>query len=75
MKRPTPDHQRRDPNAWNLDDASVVENVELLDWTAQSKLPLLGAGADPNVRNNAGQTAIDVAKTATAKIACPSNHR
>ena len=29
-------------------------------------LALLGAGADPNVKNNAGQTAIDVVKTATA---------
>ena len=54
------DPNEKDRNGWSP-----------LHWAVfrghtQATAALLGAGADPNMKNNAGQTAIDLAETATS---------
>ena len=54
------DPNEKDRNGWGS-----------LHWAVfrghtEATAALLGAGADPNMKNNAGQTAIDLAETATS---------
>ena len=49
---------------WVMDnDGSTPLHLAARDCYAEAVTALLGAGAEPNVKNNAGQTAIDAART------------